>query len=213
MFKNRIDAGEKLWEKVSGEIIDFESWEIVVLSIPRGGIIIGKILAEKIDCKHDVIAVGKISAPNRDELAIGACGQTKGSLYLNRKIIKDLKIDKEYVEKEKKKIERMLAERERKLRRNNAEINLKDKVVIIADDGVATGATMVAGVREIFNREPKKVICTAPVFSFEALKLMEREADCVIAGLVEKMFYAVSSYYEEFEQISDEQVRKIFLKQ
>lgn len=209
MFKSRVDAGQQLTQKILDEIGVLSRENAVVLSIPRGGVVIGNEVATKLSLPHDVIVTKKIPSSGEKELAIGAVGETKGSVYLNNRLVTSLKISQNYVRDTIEKLQQEIAERENMYRKKMPEIRLTDKRVLIIDDGAATGSTMVAAVREIWNRKPKQVIVALPVCPVETLKLLEKEADVVLVVEVPPMFYAISQYYEAFPQITDEEVVNI----
>lgn len=208
MFKNRQEAGEKLAEKLlqisSEELLK----DFIVLAVPRGGVVAGSQIAKKLGCPLDIIVTRKIGAPGEKELAIGAVGETSGSAYLNKKIIGELYISDEYLQEEillqKKEIKR----REKLYRKDKPALSLEGKVVILADDGAATGATLIAAAREVWNNNPKKVIIVLPVAPPNTVGKLEKEVDEVVVLQTPKPFFSVGQFYEEFEQVSDEEVIK-----
>lgn len=221
MFKNREEAGrilaEKLKEDMSGQAGEPKALkklmdEVVVLGIPRGGVVVAKEVAKILNCPLDVIVVKKIGAPGNPELAIGAVGETEGSVYLNKELIKDLRIGKDYIEEIKKFRNLEIKRREKLFRQGRPPLNLKNKIVIIVDDGAATGATIIAACREVWNNQPKKVVIALPVLSKDTLKKLEDEADEVIFLETPWPFFAVGQFYQEFRQVSDEEVINLLKK-
>jgi len=209
MFKNRIGAGQRLAEKLEQELSEDERKNLIVLSIPRGGVVVGNEIAKHVGCPHDVIVTKKLRAPMQSELAIGAVGETSGSLYINKRLLEDLGISDEYLEKEVSDRQEEIRRREKLYRQSRKALDLKGKIVLIVDDGAATGATVVAAAREAWERQPKKVVIGLPVVAKDTLKKLEKEADAVVFLSAPEIFYAVGQFYQEFEQVSDEEVVEI----
>jgi len=205
MFKNRVEAGKLLGERLLREL-EAEKKELIVLSIPRGGAVIGSEVAGCLACPHDVIVTKKLRAPMQEELALGAIGETSGSLYVNKRLVDELGIANNYLKKEIVDRQREIKRREELYRQGREALHLQDRVVIIVDDGVATGATMIAAAREVWNRKPKKVIIGLPVIAKDTLGKLEKEVDAVIFIEAPEMFYAVGQFYEDFPQLEDEEV-------
>jgi len=209
MFSNRVQAGQLMAVKLQRELVDAAPEDLLILSIPRGGVVVAKEIAKKLKCLHDVIVTKKLRAPNHEELAIGAVGETEGSLYLNKRLARDVGADDRYISQEIKDRREEIKRREKIYRGNKRELSLADKTVIIVDDGAATGATIIAAAREVWNNNPHKLIIGLPVCARDTLAKLEKEADMVIALETPEMFYAVGQFYQEFPQIEDEQVVRI----
>lgn len=213
MFKNRQQAGQLLADKIVREIkiLDIEVLrdKFVILGIPRGGVVVANAVAKKLGCPLDVIVVKKIGAPGQEELAIGAVGETPGSVYLNNKLIGELGVKSDYLEEIKKLKNLEIKEREKLYRQNRLAFDLEGKTVIIVDDGAATGATVIVAAREVWNNEPQKVIVALPVVAKDTLAKLEKEADEVIFLETPELFYAVGQFYEEFGQVGEEEVMQL----
>lgn len=209
MLKDRKAAGQLLADKLKNRLFSFKKNKIVVLGISRGGLVVAKEIAQVLKLALDVIVVKKIGAPSNNELAIGAIGETKGSRYFDAHLIKQVGADRKYLEQEIKIQKLAIKRREKIYRQNKKALDLKNKVVIIVDDGAATGATMIAAAREVWNNQPKKVIIALPILAKDILAKLEQEADEVIYLEAPGLFYAVEQFYEEFPQKSDEEVMKI----
>ena len=205
IFKNRQEAGKKLTAKLK----DFQDKKnLIVLAIPRGGLAVGKQLAQTLDCSLDIIVTKKIGAPGNPELAIGAVGAI-GEPVINEELAQRLGADEKYLQKE---IADRQTEVERRIKEYRGErppLDLKNKTVIITDDGVATGATMEAAVEVIRQQEPKKIIVATPVIARDSLKKLEEKADKVIYLDAPLMFFAVGQFYQEFGQTTDEEVKRL----
>jgi putative phosphoribosyl transferase len=220
-FQSRIDAGQKIAERLiglkegltglkEGLTGNSRSHNIVVLAIPRGGIIIGDIIASELAAKLDVVVSRKIGAPNNPELAIGAV-MPDGSYFLNQEIVDMLKVSQEYINMQvvtqKKEIERRLTSYRAKKEYDN---EFGDKIVILVDDGVATGATILASANWIKNKQQcKKLIIAVPVAPSSILENLNKVADDVLVLLAPKDFMAVGAFYHEFSQLGDDEVKEI----
>lgn len=205
IFKNREEAGKKLALKLS----DYKNTKnLIVLGIPRGGIVVGKKLAEILNCPLDVIVTKKIGAPGNPELAIGAIGP-EGEEVIDEELAESVGADEEYLKSQISKLKTEIKGREEVFRQGKPSLDLKDKAVILTDDGVATGATMLAGIEVVRQYEPKKIIVAVPVVAKDSLKKIEEKADEVIYLDAPLMFFAVGQFYQEFEQVSDEEVKEL----
>jgi putative phosphoribosyl transferase len=210
MFENREQAGKKL----AKELKKYAGKNIIVLAIPRGGVIVAKEIAKELNSKLDLIVPRKIGAPWERELAIGAVAQD-GSLVLNEDLIKELGIPKEYIQKEKEKELKEIERRLKVYRGNKKFPELKNKIVVLVDDGIATGATIKAALKFIKNQKPKKIVIAVPVAPLDTLKELEKEVDEIICLEKPKFMGAISEFYLDFKQVEDEEVVEImkeFLK-
>lgn len=205
IFRNREEAGRRLATKLpSYKAIK----NLIVLGIPRGGIVIGKQLSQALNCPLDIIVTKKIGAPGNPELAIGAVGAMDEPV-VNEELAARVRADEKYLQKEVTSRQAEVKRRIKEYRGDKPPLNLKNKIVIITDDGVATGATMEAAVEVVRQQEPKKIIVAIPVVARDSLKKIEEKADEVIYLDAPIMFFAVGQFYQEFPQISDEEVIKL----
>src|SRR5918993_1398889 len=219
-FHDRRDAGKYLAEKIKHYIKNNFNSEaktdfFIVMAIPRGGVFIGDIIASELNMDMDIIISKKIGAENNPELAIGAI-MADGSYILNEDIVNRINISDEYIhtqiELQKKEIERRLIEFKGKKEYHN---NLKDKVIILVDDGIATGATIMAAVKWIKEKQHcKRLIVAVPVAPAESniLDKLNQIADKVIVIFTPYDFAAVGQFYEHFDQVSDKEVKEIMNK-
>ena len=208
IFKDRIEAGKSLAEKLTALQI---KPPLIVLGLPRGGVIVAHEIAQKLKAPLDIIVPRKIGAPFSPELAIGAITED-GSLLLNQEMVKSLRIEKDYIDqasaKEKKEAQRRL----NKYRAGRASLDLKDKTVIITDDGIATGATMQAALRSIRSQNAKKIIVAVPVLPPDTKAIIEKECDELVFLGQPADFGAIGMFYEKFDQTTDEEVIAIMKK-
>ena len=202
IYKNRMDAGIQLALKLE----KFKNQpDTIVIALPRGGVIVGFEVAQALQLPLDLIFPRKIGAPFNEELAIGAITET-GEGFLNKNLIDSLHIDIEYVkqtiEKEKKEAQRRLSI----YRGNKPFLSLEGKTVILVDDGIATGATMKAAILDIKKRKASQLIIAVPVASYETIHQMQPLVDEIICLTIPINFYAVGQFYEDFRQITDQEV-------
>ena len=177
----------------------------LVLAIPRGGIVTGAALARQIGAELDVVLSRKLRAPAQPELAIGAISET-GDMYLNQHAYQVDGFTQEYLDRER---QHQLAEisRRRKLFRGvRPQAPLKGRTVIVTDDGIATGSTMIAALQTVKQGHPYEIIVAVPVASPDRLIEVRRLCDEVICLLEPQVFWAVGQFYEEFNQVEDDEV-------
>ena len=204
LFRDREEAGHALVEFLRG----YDLKEPVVLGIPRGGVPVAAAIAEDLHAELDVIVARKLGAPESAELAIGAV-TANGGQYLNDEIIRELGVSDAYIKRE---VERQMAEahrREAMFRGSNHHIPLTGRDVILADDGLATGATMRASARSVRGRGPARLVIAVPVGSVQACIALRAEADEVVCPYQPEPFWAVGYYYRHFEPVPDEEVARI----
>lgn len=212
IFENREHAGELLFEALEGDLEGVFPGEIVVVGIVNGGVPVGEVISRKLACTHDVVVIKKLTTTDNKELAYGAIGSDVKSVFLNSGLIDDLLLSKEIVDQEIKKKQVEVLKKEAFFRNNNHEHELRDKVVIIVDDGVATGATAKVAIREIFRKNPLKVIFCTPVISKDSLCMLESEADAVVYLQAPDDFFAVGQWYVDFEHVEDDVVIELLNK-
>ena len=206
MFKDRKDAANQLAKALE----DFKDSNPLILAIPRGGVIIGDIIASKLDAEFDIIVSKKIGAPYNDELAIGAI-MHDGSYFPNKEIAQQLDVSNEYFE-EKKQIQMKEVERRLVHYRGKIEYDLQNRLVIIVDDGVATGATLSVASLWVKNQNTQKIIIAIPGGAKDTILKLSKIVDEVIALETPDIFSAVSQIYHNFSQVNDNEVQDIMRK-
>jgi putative phosphoribosyl transferase len=219
-FKDRVAAADILGESLKGRVKNREEQKTaVVLGIPRGGVITADIVAKKLYTPFfDIIIPRKLTDPDNKEQGIGAIMED-GTTYIDQQLINDLQISSEYVEKEKleqiQEIKRRTA-----LYRNDptrkdffSSSFLKDKTVILVDDGAATGATIIAAARWIkqLENKPKRLIIAIPVAPKSTVNLLKKECNAEVEVVISpsSTFHSVEQYHQSFQPIPDEQVIRI----
>lgn len=211
LFRDRTDAARQLAERLywlKNEIEKSKS-SVIIMAIPRGGIIIGNIIAKELRTKLDLVVTRKIGAPFNPELAIGAV-MPDGSYFLND-VAAMINISQNYIEsqirKEVKEIERRLIEFRGRKEYDN---KLEDAIVVLVDDGIATGATILASTKWIKDKHNcKQLIIAVPLAPREILEDLNRAAGKVIVLYTPEPFGAVGRFYQNFKQVSDDEVKEI----
>jgi len=206
-FRDRFAAGQIL-ASVLGKYKD-DRHGVTVLGIARGGVVVADPIAEKLNADLDIIVSRKLRSPHNSENAIGAI-MHDGSVYLGTSSLKTHHdISDEYIAMEKleqkKEIERML----RLYRPNNREYKIKDRIVILVDDGIATGATAIVAARWIRKHKPKRLIIASPVAPKQVVKSLKNEADQIEVIRNPSNFKAVEQFYQHFDAISDDRIVQI----
>ena len=206
MFEDRAEAGRQLATALAG----YKDERPVVLALPRGGVAVAAAIAEALDAPLGLILVRKIGAPTRRELALGAVVDGKDPCVVrNDDVIQALGISEAIFDAI---CRRELTEIERRRRRYEGgatPIDVAARVVIVVDDGIATGATMRAALRATRLRRPKKLVLAAPVAAPDALNELRSEVDDVVCLISEEPFNAIGLFYVDFHQMNDAEVTEI----
>ena len=202
MFKDRADAGNQLAKK----LMKYKGKkDAIILGIPRGGVEIGFQIAKILKLPLDVIVTKKIGCPGNEEYAIGAVGP--GKEY----ILNDWQSSgagEDYIEEETERLGKLIEERYRLYKRTKKFPQIKNKTIILVDDGIATGNTAKLSILILKKQKPKKIILAIPVAPKDSIKMMEKYADEVICLSTPTSFFAIGQFYENFAQVSDKQVIK-----
>jgi putative phosphoribosyl transferase len=206
LFESRDHAGRLLAQKLSARYKDKNA---LVLGIPRGAVPMADVIAGELGGELDVVLVHKLGAPGQPELAIGAVDEA-GQVLLSGY---GLDVDQAYIEAEKQAQLAMLRKRRAQYTPSRASIDPQDRIVIVVDDGIATGSTMTAALRAIRRQGPKKLVAAAAVASAEAARAVSQEADAMVCLKVARYFSSVGKFFDDFSQVSDDDVMAIFEKQ
>lgn len=205
VFQDRCEAGRILAKELSS----FKGQDdVIVLGIPRGGVVVGREIAEALNVPLDVYITRKIGAPHNPELAIGAVA-SDGTLILDYQLAKRLGVSQDYIDAESERQRREIERRVTEYRGKLPAPELKGKVVILADDGVATGATTLASIRAIRTQEPDQLILAVPVGPRDTIESLKREVDQLFCLHAPEIFWAVGAFYSIFDQTSDEEVKAL----
>lgn len=221
-FKNREFAAKILAGALEDSLkkikVDKKSDNLLVLGIPRGGVIVADFVAQKLisshyKCNFDIVIPRKLTAPGNQEIAIGAIFED-GTLYLNEDLIRDLGISSDYLEAEKSRQLEEIKRRKSIYLSKEIELDLKDQTVILVDDGAASGATIIVASRWIKKQKPSKLVIAIPVTSKNILEILKRESDLVVTGTTPSAtnFKTVGQYYQEFKPVEDEDIINVIKK-
>jgi putative phosphoribosyl transferase len=200
ILKDRVEAGKRLASAVKSVGKD-----AIILGVPRGGVVVGFEVAQALCVPLDIIVTKKIGAPENPELAIGAVAED-GTYILDEDILRQIYVPKEYIAEE---VERQKQEIQRRLIRYRGDVpypTLKNREVVVIDDGVATGATLKAALRLLRGKGAKTVVVAVPVGPPETIRELRKLADRVVVLFTPEPFYAIGQFYVDFSQTSDKEV-------
>lgn len=204
-FTDRRDAGKRLAAKLTHYK---NNPSANVLGIPRGGVVVAQEIARALDVPLDVFITRKLGAPMNAELAIGAAA-SDGAVLLDQQLIQQLHISPKFIEHERAKQMREMQRRLEMYRRGKPPLGLQNKIVILVDDGIATGATVFAALRALKNQNPTRVILAVPVAPRQVLPQLRAACDELELLDAPEPFVAVGYFYQDFEQVADEEVVRI----
>lgn len=196
MFRDRIEAGEMLAIK----LLKYKNDPAVVIAVPRGGVPIAYVVAKELNLPLDIIFTKKIGHPINKEYAIGAASLTD---YF---VLPHDDVTDEYIQAELKSVRKKLTDMYAQFMGDKQPQNLTGKTVIVIDDGIATGNTLMATVNLLRKRNPAKIVIAVPVAPSASVKKLSKNADEVISVLIPDIFHGVGRFYKDFNQVSDEEV-------
>jgi len=199
-FKDRTEAGEKLGEALREREIDVD----IVLAIPRGGLPLGRAVADVLDVPLDIVVASKIGAPSNPELAIGAVA-SDGSVWRNEDAFRGTGADEEYFEREREREAENARQKADRYREGRSQPDLTGKTVAVVDDGVATGSTVRACLQMLRETEAERIVLAVPVGPPDTVHELQELADEVICLETPSSFMGVGQFYERFDQVSDEE--------
>jgi predicted phosphoribosyltransferase len=200
LFKDREHAARLLAQRLAG----YRGQRPLVLGIPRGAVPMAKIIAAALDGELDVVLVHKLGAPGQPELAIGSVDEA-GHLYLSDDV-SAMGVSEAYIAREKAAQLDTLRKRRAMYTPIRPPIEPEGRLVIVVDNGIATGASMIAALRAVRARQPAKLVAAAAVASPQAVRQIAAEADEVVCVEVPEVLYSVGQFYEDFSQVSDAEV-------
>jgi putative phosphoribosyl transferase len=203
-FRDRDEAGILL----ARELVEYKGRNAVVLGILRGGIVMADIIAREIDAELDIVLAHKLRTPGHEELAMGSVSED-GKVFLNPRVVQEIGMPESFIEREK---EIQLAEIRRRaevFRPVRSKIPLKDRIVIVTDDGIATGATTQATFWAVRSEKPRMLIAAIPVGPEDNVRKLAQDVDVMICLRTPPMFQAVGQFFMRFSQVEDEDVLRI----
>jgi predicted phosphoribosyltransferase len=202
MFTDRRDAGIQLASALSG----YEGKPgVVVIGIPRGGVVVASEVAKSLRTPLEVVIIKKLGYPGNPELALGAA--SPDAFYLNEDLAST--VPKSYIDEEVKAKQLEARERVSMLRGSHKPIDIEGKVAIVVDDGIATGASMMMAIKVLRNMKPASIVVAVPVAPPDSVRELKQVADEVVAVLQPRDFFAIGQFYVNFTQVSDEETKKI----
>lgn len=199
LFTDRYDAATQLSQKLE----KYKGQNGVVMAVPRGGVPLGYVIAKYLDFDLDLLMAKKLGHPYNEEFAIGAVG-------LEDAIIEEKEgISPEYIERATARIHRQLQEHYKKFMGQRWPVDIEGKIVIVVDDGMATGRTILATLKMLRRRHPKKLIVAVPVASEQAAERISKEVDEFVCLYTPYPFFGVGRFYDDFTQTTDEEVKEL----
>jgi putative phosphoribosyl transferase len=209
LFKNRLDAGERLAEKIH---LGKEDKNPIVLGIPRGGISVGYPVARKLNSLLEPITLRKLPIPQNDQMGFGAVTLDR-QVILNRRLIDAGYVSEREIDPIVDEVYEEVMRRDKLYRGTRPFPELKDRCVIIVDDGLATGFTMLAAIQFAKEKEAIKILCAVPVAHENSYNMVKREVDSIICIHIDRGYsFAVASFYESFPDMLDSEVISILNK-
>jgi len=211
-YQDRAEGGRVLGSQL-GEYSDRP--DVIVLALARGGVPVGFEVARALNAPLDVFVVRKLGVPGHEELAMGAIAsspQDGGVLVLNQDAVRGLGIPDEVIEAVVRRERRELERRERLYRGDRPALEARGQTVILVDDGLATGSTMLAAVRALRQQGPARLVVGVPVASPDTCAEFQGEVDEIVCAATPRPFYAVGVWYENFSQTSDDEVRHLLAR-
>jgi predicted phosphoribosyltransferase len=205
IFKDRRDAGRKLAQYLTQYA---NRPDVVILALPRGGVPVAFEVARALNAPLDIFLVRKLGLPGHEELAMGAIA-SGGLRVLNEDIVGALNIPDAVVEAVARRERAELERRERAYRGGRPPLDVRGKTVILVDDGLATGSSMRAAVAGLRAQQPAQVVVAVPTAAPETCEAFENEVDDVVCAVTPQPFFSVGTWYDDFSQTSDEEVRRL----
>lgn len=205
IYQDRIEAGKKLATLLTAYA---QRHDVLVLALPRGGVPVAYEVAHALHVPLDVFLVRKLGVPGQEELAMGALA-SGGIRVLNEDIVRRLGISAQIIDDITAREELELQRREKVYRDNRPFPELRGRIIILIDDGLATGATMRAAVRAVRQRQPAHIVVAVPVSAQSTALEMRAEADVVVCTYTPEPFFGVGAWYRNFEQTTDQEVRTL----
>jgi predicted phosphoribosyltransferase len=199
-FDDRLDAARRLADALR----HFEGAHPLVLAIPRGAVPMAKLIAERLHGDFDVVLVRKLRAPFNPELAIGSVDE-EGRVYVPEDM-RDFGVERDYLQRETAEQSAVLHRRRAQYTPGDRGLDARGRVAIVVDDGLATGATMIAALSSVRARAPSRLVCAVPVASYHGLSQVRSLADEVVCLNAPPEFHAVSQFYRRFAQVEDDEV-------
>ena len=209
-YRNRTHAGIVLAEALAQAGFGTLALQVVVAGVARGGVAVAAPVAAAFSARLEVVIARKLRAPQNPELAIGAVG-AGGEAFVDEVLVRRLGVDEAYLGAEVARQRADIADRARRYGVTASGPAVADCEVVVVDDGVATGATLIAALRSIRSAGPRRLVCAVPVGPADTLTTLERECDLVVCPMRPQRFAAVGEWYTDFTQTDDEEVMALLV--
>jgi predicted phosphoribosyltransferase len=207
-FRDRTEAGRLLAQRLAAYA---NRPDVLVLALPRGGVPVAAEVARALRAPLDVFLVRKLGLPGQEELAMGAVA-TGGVRVINESLIRAIGIPNAVIEAVAAREQQELARRERLYRGDLPPPDLRGRTIILVDDGLATGATMLAAIRALKQQQPARIVVAVPTAAPETCEALKAEVDDVVCAVTPEPFYSVGLWYEDFSQTTDDEVRALLAR-
>jgi putative phosphoribosyl transferase len=204
LFRNREEAGRRLAKALQ----QYKGQDLVVLGIPRGGVVVANEVARALGAPLDIVVTRKIGAPGEPEYGLGAVTQ-EGEAIIDRRAVESVGASAAYIDEEVRRKKEEVRERMKRFRGDAPYPRLEGRVVIIVDDGIATGSSVEAAVTSVRKRKPKEIVVAVPVAPAEAKETVAKSGAQVVCLETPWPFFAIGEFYGDFNQVEDGEVRRI----
>ena len=208
IFRDRTEAGQVLASKLTKYLNQVDT---VILALPRGGVPVAYEIGKELGLPVDIFVVRKLGVPGHEELAMGAIA-SGGVRHINRDVVDQLRIDSETIDVASRREQKEIERREQLYRGQRSPVDVRNKTVIVVDDGLATGSTMHAAIAALRQHRPARIVVAVPAASPQACSEIADQVDEIICAATPEPFYAVGQWYREFSQTTDDEVRELLAR-
>ena len=208
IFRDRTEAGQVLASKLTKYL---DQVNTVILALPRGGVPVAYEIGKELGLPVDIFVVRKLGVPGHEELAMGAIA-SGGVRHINRDVVDQLRIDSETIDAASRREQKEIERRERLYRGQRPPVDVRNKTVILVDDGLATGSTMRAAIAALQQHRPARIVVAVPAAAPQTCSEIADEVDEIICAATPEPFYAVGQWYQEFSQTTDDEVRELLAR-
>ena len=208
IFRDRTEAGQILASKLTKYVNQVDT---VILALPRGGVPVAYEIGKELGLPIDIFVVRKLGVPGHEELAMGAIA-SGGVRHINRDVVDQLRIDSETIDAASRREQKEIERRERLYRGQRPPVDVRNKTVILVDDGLATGSTMRAAIAALRQHRPARIVVAVPTAAPQTCSEIADEVDEIICAATPETFYAVGQWYQEFSQTTDDEVRELLAR-
>ena len=208
IFRDRTEAGQVLASKLTKYLNQVDT---VILALPRGGVPVAYEIGKELGLPVDIFVVRKLGVPGHEELAMGAIA-SGGVRHINRDVVDQLRIDSETIDVASRREQKEIERRERLYRGQRPPVDVRNKTVILVDDGLATGSTMRAAIAALRQHRPARIVVAVPTAAPQTCSEIADEVDEIICAATPETFYAVGQWYQEFSQTTDDEVRELLAR-